>query len=283
MANQSGALAGKVAIITGASRGIGRCIALTFARHGADVVVAAKTDSPHPTLPGTIHTVAEEIRQLGRRALPVKVDVRDDDMIRHMVDETMRTFGRIDILINNAGALWWQPVLDTPMKRYDLVHGVNSRAAFSCTQVCLPHILAGGGGHVLVFSPPIDLRYLAGKVAYLISKFGMTLLAIGLAEEMAGKPFSINALWPATAIESAATITFRLGTPEMWRKPDILADAALALVTKPPGQITGQVLLDEDVLRGEGVTDFSKYQCVPGCEPPRMIPSDFPNAGPVHP
>jgi citronellol/citronellal dehydrogenase len=279
---QSKALAGKVAIITGASRGIGRCIALTFAREGADVVIAAKTDTPHPKLPGTILTVAEEVQALGQRALPVKVDVRDDGMIQDMVDQTMETFGRIDILINNAGALWWQPVLETPMKRYDLVNDVNCRATFACTRACLPHILAGGGGHVLVFSPPVDLRVLAGRVAYLISKFGMTMLAHGLAEEMTGKPFSINALWPVTAVESAATITFQLGTPEMWRKPEILADACLALVTKPPGQITGKALFDEGVLRDEGVTDFSKYQCVPGCEPPPMVPTDLPDAGLVN-
>lgn len=278
---QTNRLEGKVAIITGASRGIGRRIALTFARQGADVVIAAKTDTPHPKLPGTIHTVAAEVEALGRRALPLRVDVRDDDAIRNMVERTMETFGRIDVLINNAGALWWQPVLDTPMKRYDLVNDVNSRAAFACTQACLPHILAGGGGHVLVFSPPIDLRVLAGRVAYLISKFGMTMLAIGLADEMRGKPFSINALWPVTAVESAATINFQLGTPEMWRKPEVLADASLALVTKPPGELTGRALLDEDVLRAEGVTDFSKYQCVPGCEPPRMMADDLPGAGPV--
>ncbi len=277
--SQDQVLKDKVAIITGASRGIGRCIALTFARQGADVVIAAKSDTPHPTLPGTIHTVAEEVEAVGRRALPVKVDVRDDAMIQTMVDRTMETFGRIDILINNAGALWWQPVLETPMKRYDLVNDVNSRAAFACTQACVPHILAGGGGHVLVFSPPVDLRYLPGKIAYLISKFGMTMLAHGLAEEMEGKPFSINALWPVTAIETAATINFNLGSPELWRKPEILADASLALVTKPPGEITGKALLDEDVLRDEGVTDFAKYQCVPGCEPPRMMPDDYPSAG----
>lgn len=276
---QTRRLEGKVAIITGASRGIGRCIALTFARQGADVVIAAKTDTPHPKLPGTIHTVAAEVEALGQRALPVKVDVRDDDAICTMVDRTMEQFGRIDVLINNAGALWWQPVLDTPMKRYDLVNDVNSRAAFACTQACLPHLLEDGGGHVLVFSPPIDLRVLAGRVAYLISKFGMTMLAIGLAEEMHGKPFSINALWPVTAVESAATINFQLGTPEMWRKPEILADASLALVTKPPGQLTGQALLDEDVLRAEGVSDFSTYQCVAGCEPPRMMSDDLPSAG----
>ncbi len=275
----TGELTGKVAVITGASRGIGRCIALAFARQGANVVIAAKSDEPHPKLPGTIHTVAEEVEAFGVKALPLKVDVRDDEMIQAMVERTMETFGRIDILINNAGALWWMPVLETPMKRYDLVNEVNSRAAFACTQACLPHILETGGGHVLVFSPPVDLRALPGKVAYLISKFGMTMLALGLAEEMQGKPFSINALWPVTAIESAATINFQLGTPEMWRKPDILADACLALVTTPPGEVTGKALLDEDVLRSIGVDDFTQYQCVSGHEPPRMMPDDYPNVG----
>jgi citronellol/citronellal dehydrogenase len=275
----NGPLSGKVAIITGASRGIGRCVALTFARHGADIVIAAKTDSPHPKLPGTIYSVAEEVQAVGRRALPVRVDVREDQAIRDMVERTMETLGRIDILINNAAALWWQPVLDTPMKRYDLINDVNSRGAFACTQACLPHMLAGGGGHILVFSPPVDLRALPGKVAYLIGKFGMTMLAIGLADELRGEPISINALWPVTAVESSATINWQMGTPEMWRKPEIVADACLALVTEPPGQCTGQTLFDEDVLRARGVTDFSKYQCVPGCEPPRIMTSDYPILG----
>jgi len=274
-----GRLAGKVAIITGASRGVGRCIALTFAREGASVVIAAKSDAPHPKLPGTIHSVAEEVEALGGRALPIKVDVRSDDDIRNMAERTMETFGRIDILINNAGALWWRPVVETPMKRYDLVNEVNSRAAFACTQACLPHLLADGGGHVLVFSPPIDLTVLGGKLAYLISKFGMTMLAMGLADEMRGRPLSINALWPVTAIESAATSTFGIGTPETWRKPEILADSSLALVTKPPGESSGRALLDEDVLRAEGVTDFSIYQCVPGHEPPRVGLGDYPSTG----
>ena len=277
-ASNDGNLTGKVAIITGASRGIGQCIAHTFARHGADIVIAAKSDTANPKLPGTIHTVAEEVEAIGRRALPIKVDVRDDDAIDRMVTKTMETFGRIDILINNAGALWWQPVIDTPMKRYDLVNDINSRAAFACTRACLPHMLATGGGHVLVFSPPIDLTLLRGKVAYLISKFGMTMLALGLAEEMRDQPISINALWPVTAIETAATINFQMGTPETWRKPQIYADATLAVVTKPPGEASGRALLDEDVLRAEGVTDFSIYQCVPGHEPPRTGIGDYPSA-----
>jgi citronellol/citronellal dehydrogenase len=278
-----GALDGKVAIITGGSRGIGRTVALTFARAGADIVIAAKSDAENPKLPGTVFTVAAEIEALGRRALPLKVDVRNDDEVEAMAARTMEKFGRIDILVNNAGALWWQPVAETPMKRYDLINQINSRGAFACTRACLPHILASGGGHVLVYSPPIDLSALPGKVAYCISKFGMTMLAHGLAGELRGQPFSINALWPATAIESFATINFQLGGPAMWRKPEIIADASLALVSKRPGQLSGEALIDEDFLRDEGVSDFTKYRCDPDHEPPRIMARDLPRAGLVPP
>jgi citronellol/citronellal dehydrogenase len=274
-----GTLSGQVAIITGASRGIGRVVALALAREGADIVVAAKSETEKPNLPGTIFDVAREVEAIGRRALACKVDVRDDAEIEAMVARTMTTFGRIDILVNNAGALWWQPVQDTPMKRYDLVHQVNVRAAFACTRAALPHMLAGRGGHVLVYSPPIDLSALPGKVAYCISKFGMTMLAQGLAEEQRGRPFSINALWPVTAIESYATINFQLGGPAMWRKPDILADATLEIVKTPPGALTGQALLDEDFLRSRGVTDFTRYRCDPSSEPPRIMAKDLPQVG----
>ena len=272
-------LAGKVAIITGASRGIGRAVALRLAREGADIVIAAKTEEVHPTLPGTIHSEAKEVETLGRRALAVRVDVRDDAQIDAMVQRTMETFGRIDILVNNAGALWWQPVLETPMKRFDLITGINVRASFACTRAALPHLLAGDGGHVLVYSPPIDLAALPGKVAYCISKFGMTMLAHGLAEEMRGKPFSINALWPVTAIESQATINFQLGGPAMWRKADIIADATLEIVAEAPGKTSGLALLDEDFLRERGCTDFAKYRCDPASEPPRLMAKDLPTVG----
>jgi citronellol/citronellal dehydrogenase len=196
-----------------------------------------------------------------------------------MAARTMEKFGRIDILVNNAGALWWQNVLETPMKRYDLINSINSRASFACTKAVLPHMLAGDGGHILVFSPPIDLAALPGKVAYCISKFGMTMLAHGLAAEMAGRPISINALWPVTAIESAATINFQLGGPAMWRKPEILADCVLGLVRTVPGELSGRALYDEDYLKSLGVTDFVQYRCDPTSEPPRVMPKDLPSVG----
>ncbi|MBI2897432.1 MAG: SDR family oxidoreductase [Deltaproteobacteria bacterium] len=263
-------LEGKVAIVTGASRGIGRAVALAFAREGAAVVIAAKSDSPSPRLPGTIHTVADEVRALGARALAVKVDVRDDGDVDRMAAETVAAFGRIDVLVNNAGALWWRPVVETPMKRYDLVQGINARGSFTCTRAVLPHMVAGGGGHVVMYSPPVDTSAMAGRVAYCMSKFGMTLFAIGLAAEMRGRHVAANALWPVTLIESQATINFGLGGPKMWRKADILADATVEIVASSPDELTGQALLDEDFLRSRGWTDFTRYRCDPEHEPPRF-------------
>lgn len=272
-------LAGKVAIVTGASRGIGRAVALEFAKNGCNVVIAAKSTEEKPGLPGSIFTVKDEVEALGVKALALRVDVRDDALLENMVSKTVDEFGRIDILINNAGALWWKPVLETPMKRFDLVHQVNARAAFYATQLALPHMLKNDGGHVINFSPPVHLAALPGKVAYLLSKWGMTMLAHGLAEELRGQAFSINALWPATAVESQATINFKLGGPKTWRKAEILADACMAIVTKTPGQASGNAYIDEDLLRSEGVEDFVKYRCDPDHEPPRMMPTDFPDVG----
>ena len=263
-------LAGKVAIVTGASRGIGREVALKLAREGADVVVAAKTVEPHPKLPGTIHTVAEEIRALGRKALPVQTDIRDEEQIEAMVAGAGREFGKVDILVNNAGALWWYPVEATPAKRFDLIMDVNVRGAFFASRAVLPWMKRGKWGHIVNMSPPIDLKVLPGKVAYMISKFGMTLVAHGLAEEVKGDNIAVNALWPVTLIESLATINFGFGGPENWRKADIVADATYAIVSAEPSARTGQALLDEDVLAADGVTDFDKYACVPGSSPMRI-------------
>jgi citronellol/citronellal dehydrogenase len=261
---------GRTAIITGASRGIGRELALGLARDGFRVVIAAKSTESTDKLPGSIYTVAREVEKLGGQALPLAIDVRDDKAIDRMAARTAEQFGRIDVLINNAGALWWQSLLDTPAKRFDLMMGVNARAAFLCCRAVLPHMLERQWGHIINLSPPLDLTMVAGRIAYSISKLGMTLLTHGLAEEMRGRNIAVNSLWPTTIIESQASINHALGTREMWRKPDILVDCVLRLVRKPPAEITGQALLDEDFLRAEGVTDFSGFACVPGTNPPRL-------------
>ncbi|HVN75510.1 MAG TPA: SDR family oxidoreductase [Thermoanaerobaculaceae bacterium] len=261
---------GRVAFITGSSRGVGRCLALALAREGADVVVAAKTAEPNPKLPGTIHTTAAEVEALGRRALPLQVDVRDEHAVSEAVEKALGRFGRIDILVNNAGALFWQPVAETPTSRFDRVMAVNVRGAFACTHAVLPAMLAQRWGHILMMSPPLDPAAAAGKVAYAVSKFGMTLIAHGLAGEVAEANVACNALWPATLIESYATINFALGDAKVWRKPEILADAAVAIFSKEPATFTGRAVIDEEFLRSEGVTDFAKYRCDPAHEPPRV-------------
>ena len=267
-------LKGRVAVITGGAQGIGYAVAERMLNSGAEVVLwdidAARLAEAENALAklGRLGKVTTSIVEL---TMAADIDAATAD--------AARAHGRIDILVNNAGALWWMPVADTPMKRFDLVMGVNARASFACTQACMPHMLTSGGGHVIVYSPPIDLKALPNKVAYCISKFGMTMLAMGLAQEMQGKPFSINAIWPVTAVESYATINFQLGGPAFWRKPAILADATLAIVSKPPGAITGQALFDEDVLRAEGVTDFVPYRCDPNSEPPRIGIDGIPQVG----
>jgi citronellol/citronellal dehydrogenase len=261
---------GKVAFITGASRGVGRCIALALAREGADIVVAAKTVEPNPKLPGTIHTTAAEVEAVGRQALPVQVDVRDEQAVTAAVRATLERFGRIDFLVNNAGALYWQTLAETPLARFDRVMSVNVRGAFACTREVLPAMFAQEYGHILMMSPPLDPAAAPGKIAYAVSKFGMTLIAHGLAGELAGRNVACNALWPATLIESYATINFSLGNPSVWRKPDILADATVKIFAKPPASFTGHALIDEDFLREEGETDFTRYRCDPKHEPPRV-------------
>jgi citronellol/citronellal dehydrogenase len=265
-------LHGRVAVITGASRGIGRALALGLARQGCAIVVAAKSTESTERLPGSIHSVAQEVEALGVEALPVQVDVRDDAQLDAMAAQAVARFGRIDILINNAGALWWQPVSDTPLKRFDLVMGVNARAAFAACRAVLPAMRERRWGHIINMSPPIDLKFTPGRVAYCISKFGMTLLTHGLAEEVRRDQIAVNSLWPVTIVESQASINMQLGSREHWRKPEILVDCVLRLVAKEPPAVTGQALLDEDFLRGEGVTDFAAYACVPGTQPPRVWP-----------
>jgi citronellol/citronellal dehydrogenase len=260
----------RVAIVTGSSRGIGRAIALGLARHGWRVVVSAKSVQSSDKLPGSIHTVAAEIEAIGGQALPIPLDVRNQTMIDAMVAQTLERWGRIDLLVNNAGALHWQSLLETPAKRFDLVMSVNARAACLCSRAVLPAMMRQRWGHIINMSPPLDLAIVPGRIAYAISKLGMTLLTIGLAEEVRSHNIAVNSLWPVTIIESQASINWGLGTPAQWRKPDILADAVLRIVSKEPATLTGEALLDEDFLRDEGVTDFSAYACIPGATPARL-------------
>lgn len=264
-------LEGRVAVITGASRGIGRVCALALAKEGCDVVLASKSlDESDPRLPGTLRDVAREVEALGRRALPIKCDVRYVDQVQAVAQAAVDTFGRIDIALNNAGAFWWHDMDDTPEKRFDLVMDVNAKGPFFLCQAVLPHMKKNRWGHIINMSPPIVPEQAAHKIAYMISKFGMTLISHGLAEEVRDDNIAVNSLWPVTIIESFASINASLGSPEMWRKADIIADAVVAICTTEPSKRTGQALLDEDVLRDAGVTDFSPYACVPGSEPARI-------------
>lgn len=260
----------QVAIITGSSRGIGRDIALRLADEGCNIVVVGKTSEPNPKLPGTIHTVADEVRERGVKALPVQCDVRSIEAIEDMVKATIETFGKVDILINNAGALWWQPLMNTPANRFDLMIDINARAPFYAAQAVLPSMIANKHGHIINMSPPIELEHVPYHIGYTISKFGMTLISLGLAEEMREHNIGVYSLWPKTMIESLATINWGLGDESMWRKPSIMSDAVVELVSGEPMRYSGQALLDETVLAGAGITDFDVYNCVPGSHPPPL-------------
>lgn len=254
-------LDGRVAIITGASRGIGKALALRLAQEGADVVIAAKSERSRDRLPGSIYETAAAVEALGGRALPIKVDVREEEEIKAMVDATIEKFGRIDILINNAGALWWKPVVETPAKRFDLVMGVNVRAAYLAAYYCLPHMVANRWGHIINMAPAISTEPSPGMVAYMISKMGMARLAIGIAEEHRADNIAANSLWPVTPIETAAVINNGLGAREQWRTPEIMCDATMAILSQEPSQCTGRQLTDEEILREAGITDFDRYWC----------------------
>jgi len=238
------------------------------------VVVAAKSTTPQPTLPGTIFTVADEARKLGVRALPVKVDIRNDAEVDNMVDATVKEFGRVDFLICNSGALWWKNVDATPMSKYDLVQGVNARGTFACVAACLPHMRRQNFGRVVVMSPPVDSRLLKGHVAYCISKFGMTMIAEGVAKETEGTGISANALWPATLIESFATRNFQMGETDNWRKADIIADATVMILQDDSKDVRGKALIDEEYLYSRGVTDLKKYRYNPDVEPKKAWPPE---------
>lgn len=264
-------LSGRVAFITGASRGIGKVIALELAKQGVNIVVAAKSTESSDKLPGSIYDTAHEVEKLGAKALAVQCNVRNLEDIESAVKQTVDKFGRVDIAINNAGALWWKPMLETPINRFQLVMEVNFRASFFVAQMCLPHMIEKKWGHIINMSPPVDVRMAPNHIAYFTSKYGMTLIAHGLAGEVQEHNVACNALWPATIIESQASINWGMGAPENWRKADILADATVELVARKPGGITGHAFIDEDLLRGCGIESFDKYACVPGATPTRII------------
>lgn len=257
----------RTVFVTGGSRGIGKAIALRAAAGGANVVVAAKTDQPHPKLPGTIHRTVEEIEAAGGRGLAVRMDVREEDQVEAAVGRTVETFGGIDALVNNAGAIWLAGTLETPIKRYDLMQDVNARGAFVCTRACAPWLERSPNPHVLMLSPRISLepKWLAPHVAYTISKYGMSLCVIGMAAEFAERGIAVNALWPRTVIATEALRM--LGgavTPDRCRRPEIVADAAWLLLQRDGRRCTGRFFLDEEVLEEAGVTDLDRYAVEPG-------------------
>ena len=265
----------KTLFISGASRGIGKSIALRAAEDGANIVVAAKTAEPHPKLPGTIHSAAEEIESAGGRALPVVLDVRSEEQVQAAVKQAAETFGGIDILINNASAISLTGSVETPMKRVDLMFGVNVRGTYLCSQACLPYLRQADNPHILTLAPPLnmDAKWFKDHVAYTISKYGMSMCVLGMAEEFRGDGIAVNALWPRTVIDTAALrMLGGLIKPENCRHPEIVADAAHAVVTRNSREFTGQFVIDEELLRDEGVTDFESYAVVPGGD---LIPDLF--------
>lgn len=272
-------LKGKTLFITGSSRGIGRAIAMKAAKDGANIVIAAKTSTPHSKLLGTIYDAALEVEKAGGRALPCQVDIRFEDQVQSAAKKAVETFGGIDILINNASALNPTGTLDTEMKRYDLMMAVNTRGTFVCSKTCIPYLKKAPNPHVLTLSPPpsLDSRWFAPHVAYTISKFGMSLLALGMSEEFKGDGIAFNCLWPKTMIATAA-VQYMLGGEESLRrsrKPEIMADAALAVLNRDSRVCTGNFFVDEDVLKEEGVNDFSCYQLDPSLPQEELIPDFF--------
>ncbi|WP_440997208.1 SDR family oxidoreductase [Arhodomonas sp. SL1] len=257
-------LKGKTLFITGASRGVGKAIGLRAARDGANVVIAAKTAEPHPKLPGTIYSAAEEIEAAGGRALPVVTDIRDETSVETAVAKAVERFGGIDVLVNNASAINLAGTLELPLKRFDLLQQVNTRGTYLCTQKCLPHLFNAGNPHVLMLAPPLDMhpRWFRDHPAYTISKYGMSMCVLGMAEEFRDRGVGFNALWPRTLLKTAAVDNL-LGGPEVssrGRYPTIVADAAHWILTRPARECTGNFFIDEQVLRQAGVSDFSRYR-----------------------
>ena len=261
-------LRNKTLFVTGGSRGIGKAIALRAARDGANVVIAAKTAEPHPKLEGTIYTSAREIEEAGGRALPLIVDIRYEDQIRGAVEKGVETFGGIDVLVNNASAIFLAGVEETPMKRFDLMHQVNVRGTFAASQACLPHLKKADNPHILVLSPPprLESKWFASHLAYTLSKYGMSMCVLGMSEEFRAHGIAVNALWPRTIIATAAVQNLLGGESSIRRsrKPEIMADAAYIVLTRNSRETTGNFFVDEEVLASEGITDLAKYATEPG-------------------
>lgn len=272
-------LQGKTLFITGASRGVGKAIALRAAADGANIVIAAKTTEPHPKLEGTIYTAAEDIEAAGGKALPVATDIRDEDSVLNAVEKAVETFGGIDILVNNASAISLGGTLDTPMKRFDLMQQVNARGSFLCSQACLPHLFKADNPHVLMLSPPLsmDPKWFSKHTAYTMAKYGMSMCVLGMAAEFAEQGVAFNAIWPKTLLKTAAVDNL-LGGEDVsshGRWPSIVADAAHAIFLRSRWDCTGNFFIDEDVLREEGVTDFSHYRVNPHLDDKELIKDLF--------
>jgi citronellol/citronellal dehydrogenase len=263
-------------LVTGAASGIGRATALRAARDGANIAIVAKTIEPHPRLPGTIYTAANEIERAGGRALPIPCDIQHDEQVAEAVKRTVDTFGGIDILVNNASAIHLAGTSATPMKRFDLMHRVNTRGTFLCSQLCIPFLQKAANPHILTLSPPLSMeaRWFAPHVAYTISKFGMSMCVLGMAEELRPAGIAVNALWPRTVIATAA-ISNLLGREEMVarsRKPEIVGDAAHWILTRPSREFTGNFCIDDETLAKAGVTDLSAYSVRAGAA---LVPDLF--------
>lgn len=256
-------LNGKTIFMSGGSRGIGLAMAKRCARDGANVVIAAKTDKPHPKLEGTIHTAAAEIEAAGGKALGIVCDIRDEETVKVAVDQAVARFGGIDICINNASAISLTPTLATPMKRYDLMNGVNARGTYLVSQTCLPHLLKSENPHILNIAPPLDMnpKWFKNHTAYTMAKYGMSMCTLGMSAEFKGK-VAVNSLWPMTSIDTAAVRNVLGGDAmaKMSRTPDIMSDAAYLVLTQDAKSFTGQFIIDEFILAENGVTDFSQYK-----------------------
>ena len=258
-------LSGKTLFITGASRGIGLAIALRAARDGANIAIVAKSEVANPKLPGTIHSAAAEVRDAGGQALALRCDIRDEDAVRAAVAATVEAFGGIDILVNNASAIWLRGTLDTPMKRFDLMQQVNARGSFLCAQACLPWLLQAPNPHILTLAPPpsLDPKWWGPHTGYTLAKMGMSFVTLGLAAEFGPQGVAVNALWPRTVIATDAINMIPGVNPAWCRRPEIVADAAHVVLVRPAPECSGEFLIDESVLRGAGITDFSHYAVDP--------------------